>query len=105
MKTKKVYPVLILSVILFSFLFSFKAPAQVLARPLKVDGVPVYIMCEPEQPYTVVDNFNVDGMVVLTCPTIEQEAEWFVKRSNKAKLIYDAILYSGGKKGLAIKFK
>ena len=71
----------------------------------KVNGIPVYIMCEPLDSYKVVDYFSTDRMVVVSVPNIDKQVEYYVHRAIKSKIAFDAILYSSGKKCFAIKFK
>ncbi|WP_345268932.1 hypothetical protein [Nibrella viscosa] len=97
----------------------FKTPASEqnkgLARVKKIDGYEVYVLSEPLRDYErVVDasggvkakSYFTGGLVNNS---IEEDMAQFVKRIKKEaaddKKVFEAIIYSGGKSAIGVKFK
>ena len=82
-----------------------------LARVTKIQGVEVYLMSEPLREYETIEEIG-SGIQLgssINTPEINNLAEHFVKVALKAgekqKKQVDAIIYSSGKKAIAIHFK
>ena len=85
-----------------------------LARVNKINGTEAYFLAEPLRSYTVVfeEGTGVKMSSVVTAGLVNEsaadKAEQFVKRvqkqAKKDKVEFDAVVYTGGKKVVAIKF-
>ncbi len=107
-----------LTIAIFTLLFIANyANAQVeknMARVSRVNGVPVYIYCEPTIDYKVLASKGTGGKAgsLLTGGVVNEgisaKVSQYVKRLNKEakkkKFEYDAVLYTNGKQAAAIKF-
>jgi hypothetical protein len=86
-----------------------KAKDNAIARVKKTDGKLVFIECEPINDYEIVGKYDVSGvgqqLLIGTCPTHNQKIDKLIKKSEKDKLDYDAIMYGSSKHDLAVKFK
>jgi len=107
------------TILIFLFLttwtISFSQDQKGLARVNRIDGVDVYFMNEPLNDYEVV--FDVSTGIKATSlitgglvnEGLSEKAAQFVKRAIKEakadKHEFDAIIYSSGKKVIAVKFK
>lgn len=94
---------------------SFSQDQKGLARVNKIDGVEVYFMNEPLNDYEVVFDVGT-GLKASSLLTgglvnegVSEKASQFVRRAIKEakeeKHEFDAIIYSSGKKIVAVKFK
>lgn len=97
---------------LFLF-FSIQAFAQKdkgLARVQKLDGVEVYILSEPVRDYETVTSVTtgVKAESIITAGLINESITdkvlQFIRRARKQGATFDAVLYSGGKEIVTIKF-
>lgn len=113
MKTKTILAALAISLLAFS---SFRITMSEedkngLSRVHKIQGVEVYLMSEPLREYETVDDLG-SGMQLgsgMSTSTIDELAEHYVKAALKAgekkNKKVDAVIYSSGKKALAVHFK
>ncbi|MFC5408355.1 hypothetical protein ACFPMF_03485 [Larkinella bovis] len=105
---------LILSSILAGILSLSGALAQSNARVDKIQGVETYIMCEPLRPYETVFEIETGAKAasLLTGGVVNEgvsdKASQFVRRAvkdgKKENKAFDAVLISGSKTAVAIKF-
>ena len=80
--------ILFLLIILISISFSVKAQDNKgLARVNKIQGKEVYVICEPERPYEVVDKVNsVVSQLIGVSPTVGNMINTLVDKAvNKEK--------------------
>ncbi|GAB3175746.1 hypothetical protein [Telluribacter humicola] len=105
----------LLFLLLTAWTLSFSQDQKGLARVNKIDGVEVYFMNEPLNSYDVVFDVGT-GMKAASLLTgglvnegVSEKASQFVRRAIKEakedKHEFDAIIYSSGKKIVAVKFK
>jgi|ADurb_Cas_02_Slu_FD_contig_123_40504_length_1899_multi_5_in_2_out_0_2 hypothetical protein len=104
--------ILFLLIMLISISFSVKAQDNKgLARVNKIQGKEVYVICEPERPYEVVDKVNsVVSQLIGVSPTVGNMINTLVDKAvNKEKKgkvqPFDAIVTSDGTNAILIKFK
>ena len=99
-------------IIIFLF-FSIQAFAQKnkgLARVQRLDGVEVYILSEPLREYETVTSVTtgVKAESILTGGLINESISdkvlQFIRRANKQGATFDAVMYSGGKNIVTIRF-
>jgi hypothetical protein len=82
-----------------------------LGRVKKINGVDVYVMCEPLQEYTVIidvaTGIKAESMLTggLVNKSISGRIEQFVNKALKDAPTIDAVIYSSGRKVVGIKFK
>ena len=101
--------VLLTVAVFFVCLFSFAQ--NDLARVKKVNGVEVYIMCEPLREYeTVVDvgtGLKAESLITggLVNKSISGRVEQYINRAKKENAAIDAIVYTSGKRVVGVKFK
>jgi hypothetical protein len=54
------------------------------------------VQCEPLNNYNIIGKYNVSGvgqqLLLGTCPTHQQKIEKILKKSNKDKLDFDAVI-------------
>lgn len=102
-------------VLMASWTLSFSQDQKGLARVNRIDGVEVYFMNEPLNDYEVVFDVGT-GLKATSLITgglinegVSEKASQFVKKAIKEakdeKYDFDAIIYSSGKKIVAVKFK
>lgn len=102
---------------LFSFVLTisicsnaYAQKPQNLARVQRLDGVEVYILCEPLRAYEMVTSVNtaLKAEAILTGGLINESITdkvlQFIRRARKQVGNFDAVLYSGGKSLITIKF-
>jgi hypothetical protein len=86
-----------------------KSKDNAIARVSKVEGRYVFINCEPLTNYEMVSKYNVEGagqqLLLGTCPTRVEKISKIIKKSEKSKLSYDAVIYGVSENDLVIKFK
>ena len=86
-----------------------KSKDNAIARVKKTEGKYVFIDCEPITNYDIAGKYNVNGVgqqVLLgTCPTYQEKIDKLLKKANKEKLNFDAVLFGSSQNDLAIKFK
>lgn len=80
-----------------------------LARVDKIEGVYVFVQCEPLIDYAVIQKYNLSGighyLLTNTCPTHTQRISKIIKKSINDNLDFDAIMYGSSKYEFSIKFK
>lgn len=82
-----------------------------LARVKRMNGVEIYIMCEPLREYEVVVDINTGAKAesILTGGLINKSisgrVEQFINRAKKENENFDAIVYTSGKRIVGVKFK
>lgn len=82
-----------------------------LARVQKLDGVEVYILSEPLREYESMSNVKTGLKVesILTAglfnESISDKISQFIRRARKDGFSFDAVIYSGGKNILTVRFK
>lgn len=98
-----------------SWTLSFSQDQKGLARVSKIDGIEVYFMNEPLNSYDVVFDVGT-GLKATSLATgglvnegVSDKASQFVRKAIKEakneKQDFDAIVYTSGKKVVAVKFK
>ena len=81
-----------------------------LARVQKLDGIEVYILSEPLREYEVVTSVDkgIQAESILTGglfnSSITDKVLQFIRKARKQGATFDAVLYSGGKSLITIKF-
>jgi ribosomal protein L25 (general stress protein Ctc) len=106
---------ILMIVLMASWTLSFSQDQKGLARVNRVDGIEVYFMNEPLNDYVVVFDVGT-GLKATSLITgglinegVSEKASQFVKKAIKEakdeKYDFDAIIYSSGKKIIAVKFK
>ncbi len=105
---KFVLPIIFCATLLMGFKLTMTDEEKVgLGRVQKVNGIEVYIMCEPLRPYDIVEDVSVYDAGVSQ----NYVDDWVGKYVKKAKKLIedgkpvDAIVYTNGKKASAVKFK
>jgi hypothetical protein len=102
---KKLFPLLAL------FVCSNLSAQNDLAKVKKVNGIEVYVMCEPLRPYDVLADVGtgVKAESVITGglvnKSISGRISQFVNRAKAANDSIDAVVYSSGKRIIGIRFK
>lgn len=82
-----------------------------LARVKKVNGVECYIMNEPLREYEVVvdvhTGLKAESLLTggLVNKSISGRVEQFINRAKKENRVFDAIVYTSGKRIVGVKFK
>lgn len=76
----------------------------------KQGGKLVFLFCEPSSEYDIVMKLDVAGagqqLLLGTCPTIQEKVDKMMRKVEKKKLEYDAIIYgTSSAEALAVKFK
>jgi hypothetical protein len=99
---------------LLNLSLSFAQDAKGLAKVTKIQGIESYFLCEPLREYEVVfdekTGLKATSLITggLVNESISEKANQFVKRvakeAEKENIKIDAVIYSGGKKIVAIKF-
>lgn len=100
------------TIILLLFLSTqlFAQNERGLARVQKLNGVEVYILCEPLRDYESVTSVTtgVKAESILTAGLINENISdkvlQFITRARKQGAMFDAVQYSGGKNIMTIKF-
>jgi len=99
------------------FMFSIVVFGQIpqkdteLGRVKKINGIEVFVMCEPLQDYTVIvdvaTGIKAESMLTggLVNKSISGRIEQFVNKALKDAPNIDAIIYSSGRKVVGIKYK
>jgi hypothetical protein len=88
-----------------------QSQGEYLAKVKKLNGLEVYIMCEPLSDYeTVVDvgtGLKAESLLTagLVNKSISGRVEQFVNRVKKQNSNVDAVVYSSGKRIVGVKFK
>jgi len=86
-----------------------KSKDNAIARVKKTEGKYVFIDCEPVTNYDIAGKYNVSGvgqqLLLGTCPTYQEKIDKLLKKANKEKLNFDAVLFGSSQNDLAIKFK
>jgi ribosomal protein L25 (general stress protein Ctc) len=106
---------ILMIVLMASWTLSFSQDQKGLARVNRIDGIEVYFMNEPLNDYEVVFDVGT-GLKATSLITgglinegVSEKASQFVKKAIKEakdeKYDFDAIIYSSGKKIIAVKFK
>jgi hypothetical protein len=105
---KIILPFLFVATLLMGFKLAMTDEEKVgLGKVQKVNGIEVYIMCEPLRPYDIVEDVSVYDAGVSQ----NYVDDWVNKYVKKAKKLIedgkpvDAIVYTNGKKASAVKFK
>jgi hypothetical protein len=82
-----------------------------MARVSKIDGIEVYLMSEPIKPYEVIDDLG-SGLQFgssLSTVTIDELTQHYVEAAKKVgkkkDKTVDAVIYTSGKKAVAVKWK
>jgi len=112
---KKMKTLITTFILIFSFHLSFSQTQKGLARVNRIDGVDVFFMNEPLNDYEVVFDIST-GLKATSLLTgglvnegVSEKAAQFVRRAIKEakenKYEFDAIIYSSGKKVIAVKYK
>jgi ribosomal protein L25 (general stress protein Ctc) len=106
---------ILIMVMVASWTLSFSQDQKGLARVNRIDGIEVYFMNEPLNDYEVVFDVGT-GLKATSLITgglinegVSEKASQFVKKAIKEakeeRYDFDAIIYSSGKKIVAVKFK
>lgn len=100
--------------ILTLFFISSFGFSQNLARVSKVNGIEVYILCEPVRKYEVVigkgnslqwSSFLTGGIINESVATkVSKFVKGVIEKAKEEKIEFDAIVYTNGKTVSAIKF-
>lgn len=79
------------------------------ARVIKNEGKYVFAECEPIANYDVVGKYDVSGtshqVLFGECLTQNEKIEKLIKKGNKLKQGFDAVMYGSTKYDLVVKFK
>lgn len=86
-----------------------KTKDNAIARAKKQEGKIIFTECQPTTNYSVVGKYNVSGngqrILLGSCPSHQSCIDKLLKKANKDKLDYDAVMYGSTKYDLVIKFK
>jgi len=86
-----------------------KSKDNAIARVKKNEGKYVFIDCEPVTNYDISGKYNVSGagqkILLGTCPSYQEKIDKLIKKANKEKLNFDAVIFGSSQNDLVIKFK
>lgn len=92
-----------------AILWKDKEKDNAIARVSRSEGKYVFEGCEPLTNYDVAGKHDVSGalqqLALGTCPTQSDKISKLIRRAEKSKQIFDAVIYGMGEVDLAIKFK